>query len=213
VKDNFRVLYNPPLDSAMFVVGLPGLADAGRIAARLLIDFGNARLFAEYYSSRFPDNLVIEDSGVCRLPRYEFYESCSCQPNIVVLTGDATIAEEDPKAHYEVFNQIVNFALKVKSRCIVVLDSIRPIAEEKNVVYGAATKRGLAHKLESAGAKLFKKNQLLGYSGMILGLSSLRGIDGVGILSTTVSLMPDRDAALNIFKFLVKSFDVKQVKA
>jgi len=197
----------------MFVVGLPGLADAGRIAARLLIDFGNARLFAEYYSSRFPDNLVIEDSGVCRLPRYEFYESCSCQPNIVVLTGDATIAEEDPKAHYEVFNQIVNFALKVKSRCIVVLDSIRPIAEEKNVVYGAATKRGLAHKLESAGAKLFKKNQLLGYSGMILGLSSLRGIDGVGILSTTVSLMPDRDAALNIFKFLVKSFDVKQVKA
>jgi len=207
------VLYNPPLDSAVFVVGLPGLADAGRTAARLLVDFVNAKLFAEYYSSRFPDNVVIEESGVCRLPRYEFYESCSCQPNIVVLSGDATIAEEEPKAHYEVFNQIVNFALKLKSRCIVVLDSIRPVAEEKNAVYGAATKRGLASKLESGGAKLFKKNQLPGYAGMILGLSSLHGIDGLGILSTTVSLMPDRDAALNIFKFLVKTFDVKQLKA
>jgi proteasome assembly chaperone (PAC2) family protein len=213
MNDNFRVLYNPPLESAMFVVGLPGLADAGRIAAQLLTDFVNARLFAEYHSSCFPDNVVIEDSGICRLPRYEFYESCSCQPNIVVLTGDATIAEEDPKAHYEVFNQTVDLALKLKSRCIVVLDGIRPIAEEKNVVYGAANKRSLAHKLESAGAKLFKKNQLPGYSGMILGLSSLRGIDGVGILCTTVSLMPDRDAALNIFKFLIKTFDVKQVKA
>jgi len=207
------VLYSPPLDSAMFVVGLPGLADAGRIAARLLIDFVNAKLFAEYYSSRFPDNVVIEDSGICRLPRYEFYESCSCQPNIVVLTGDATMAEEEPKAHYEVFNQIVNFALKLKSRSIVVLDGIRPIAEEKNAVYGAATKRGLAHKLESAGAKLFKKNQLPGFSGMILGLSSLHSVDGLGVFSTTTALMPDRDAALNIFKFLVKSFDVKQVKA
>jgi len=197
----------------MFIVGLPGLADAGRTAARLLIDFVNAKLFAEYYSSRFPDSVVIEESGVCRLPRYEFYESCSCQPNIVVLSGDATIAEEEPKAHYEVFNQIVNFALRLKSRCIVVLDGIRPVAEGKNMVYGAATKRGLAHKLESCGAKLFKKNQLPGYSGMILGLSSLHGIDGLGILSTTASLMPDRDAALNIFKFLVKALDVKQVKA
>jgi len=213
LKDNFRVLYSPPLDSAMFVVGLPGLADAGRIAARLLIDFVNAKLFAEYYSNRFPDNVVIEDSGICRLPGYEFYESCSCQPNIVVLTGDATIADEEPKAHYEVFNQIVNFALKLKSRSIVVLDGIRPMAEEKNVVYGAATKRGLAHKLESAGAKLFKKNQLPGFSGMILGLSSLHSVHGLGVFSTTTALMPDRDAALNIFKFLVKSLDVKQVKA
>ena len=212
VKDSFRILYNPPLDSAMFIVGLPGLADAGRTAARLLIDFVNARLFAEYYSSRFPDNVVIEDNGVSRLPRYEFYESCSCQPNIVVLIGDATIAEEEPKAHYEVFNQIVNFALKLKSRCIVVLDGIRPIAEEKDEVYGAATKRGLAHKLESGGAKLVKKNQLPGYSGMILGLSSLHSIDGLGIFAATAAVMPDRNAALNIFKFLVKTLDVKQVK-
>jgi len=197
----------------MFVVGLPGLADAGRIAARLLIDFVNARLFAEYYSSRFPDNVVIEDSGVCRLPRYELYESCLCQPNMVVLSGDAAIAEEEPKAHYEVFNQIVNFALKLKSRCIVVLDGLRPIAEEKNAVYGVATKRALAHKLESGGAKLFRKSQLPGYSGMILGLSSLHGVDGLGIFSTTAALMPDRDAALNIFKFLVKTLEVKQVKA
>jgi proteasome assembly chaperone (PAC2) family protein len=213
MMNNFRVLYNPPLDSAMFVVGLPGLADAGRIAARLLIDFVNAKLFAEYYSSRFHDNVVIEDSGVCRLPRYEFHESCSCQPNIVVLSGDAAIAEEEPKAHYEVFNQIVNFALKLKSRCIVVLDGIRPVAEEENAVYGAATKRVLARKLENGGAKLFKKNQLQGYSGMVLGLSSLHGIDGLGIFSATTALMPDRDAALNIFKFLVKTFEVKQLKA
>ena len=213
MKDVFRVLYDPPLDSAMFVAGLPGLADAGRTAARLLIDFVNAKLFAEYYSSRFPDNVVIEESGVCRLPRYEFYESCSCQPNIVVLSGDATVAEEEPEAHYEVFNQVVNFALKLKSRCTVVLDSIRPIAEEKDAVYGVATKRGLAHKLESGGAKLLKKNQLPGYSGMILGLSSLHSIDGLGIFAATAALMPDRNAALNIFKFLVKTLDVKQAKA
>ena len=213
VKNNLRVLYNPPLDSATYVVGLPGLADAGRAAARLLIDFVNAKLFAEYYSSRFPDNVVIEDSGLCRLPRYEFYESRMCQPNIVVLCGDATIAEEEPEAHYEVFNRVVNFALKLKSNRIVVLDGIRPIAEEKDGVYTAATKRGLADKLESRGARLLKKSQLPGYSGMILGLSSLHGIDCLGIFAATAALMPDKNAALNIFKFLVKTLDLKQVKA
>ena len=212
MENVLRVLYDPPLDSAVFVVGLPGLADAGRTAARLLIDFVNAKLFAEYYSGRFPDNVVIEESGVCRLPRYEFYESCSCQPNIVVLSGDATIADDEPEAHYEVFSQVVNFALKLKSRCIIVMDGVRPVAEEANAVYGIATKRGLAHKLQSGGAKLFKKNQVPGYSGMILGLSSLHNIDGLGIFAVTAALIPDRDTALNIFKFLVKTLEVKQVK-
>jgi len=213
VKDVFRMLYNPPLDSSTFIVGLPGLADSGRIAARLLIDFVNAKLFAEYYSTHFPDNVVIEESGVCRLPRYEFYESHSCQPSMVVLNGDATIAEEEPEAHYEVFNQVVNFALKLKSRCIVVLDGIRPAIEEKDVIYAVATKRSLTHRLEIGGAKLLKKNQLPGYSGMILGLSNLHRIDGIGIFAVTASLMPDRNTALSIFKFLVKTLDVKQVKA
>ncbi|NLD67028.1 MAG: proteasome assembly chaperone family protein, partial [Crenarchaeota archaeon] len=46
-KPYLRKLSSPTLDNPIFVMGLPGFGNVGRIAAHLLIKFCGAKPFAE----------------------------------------------------------------------------------------------------------------------------------------------------------------------
>jgi proteasome assembly chaperone (PAC2) family protein len=200
----------PSLVNPVFVVGLPGVADIGRMASSFLIDFVNGKLFAEYYSQFFPDYVIVND-GVCRLPRVEFYESADSAPNLILLKGDGEIAFDEPQAYYCVCDDIVRFALKLKAEKIFVLGGVR--AEGEDVIYATATTPALTRNLEKEGAKILRKVELLGMDGLILGLSKLRGLEASGIFGATSALTPDRDAALSIFKFVIKTLNLKRIRA
>ena len=61
-------IFKPNLKNPIFVQGLPGFGNVGRIAAHLLIKFCSAKPFAELYSPSFPDYVSITSKGLCRLP-------------------------------------------------------------------------------------------------------------------------------------------------
>ena len=67
-KPYLRKLSNPPLENPIFVQGLPGFGNVGRIAAHLLIKFFDAKPFAELYSPTFPDyvSITTKASRICR---------------------------------------------------------------------------------------------------------------------------------------------------
>ena len=62
-KPYLRKLSKPTLENPIFVQGLPGFGNVGRIAAHLLIKFCDAKLFAELYSPSFPDYVSISSKG------------------------------------------------------------------------------------------------------------------------------------------------------
>ena len=66
-KPYLRKLSNPTLENPIFVQGLPGFGNVGRIAAHLLIKFFDAKPFAELYSPSFPDYVSINTKGICRI--------------------------------------------------------------------------------------------------------------------------------------------------
>ena len=66
-KAYLRKLSEPKLENPVFVQGLPGFGNVGRIAAHLLIKFCDAKLFAELYSPVFPDYVSITTKGICEL--------------------------------------------------------------------------------------------------------------------------------------------------
>jgi proteasome assembly chaperone (PAC2) family protein len=72
-KPYLREMFNPALENPVFVQGLPGFGNVGRIAAHLLIKFCEAKPFAELYSPSFPDYVSISSKGIAYLPKYEFY--------------------------------------------------------------------------------------------------------------------------------------------
>ena len=209
-KPYLREIFNPALENPVFVQGLPGFGNVGRIAAHLLIKFCEAKLFAELYSPSFPDYVSITSKGIAYLPRYEFYSAPMEKNNLVIMTGETQPSFDDVVAHYHVCTEIVDFAEKLGCHFIVTLGGV-PITEDKTQVYTAATSSRLATEFMEKGAVLYSKGRIVGGTGLTLALAKERGFEGVCLLGPTTGFKADRGAGFQVFKFLMKALG-KEIK-
>lgn len=203
-KPEFRHLFHPKLECPVFVEGLPGFGNVGKIAARLLIQYTKAKRFAELYSPSFPDYVIVNKKGICRSPRYEFYASSTNKNQFVILTGDTQPSLEDVKAHYQICDKILELAEKYGCKFIVTMGGV-PTPHPKGEVYVAATSDKLAAENMDKGAQLYGRGRIMGATGLLLGLAKERGLEGLCLVGATTGFKADRGAALSVFKFLMKT--------
>jgi proteasome assembly chaperone (PAC2) family protein len=209
-KTYLRKLSEPTLENPIFVQGLPGFGNVGRIAAHLLIKFFNAQSFAELYSPSFPDYIGVSTKGICDLPKYEFYYAPMEKNNLVIMTGEIQPSFDDVVAHYAVCEDVLDFAASLGCRFIVTMGGI-PITEDKAQVYIAATSPRLATEFMEKGAVIYSKGRIVGGTGLTLAMAKERKLEGVGLLGTTTGFKADREAGFLVFKFLMKSLG-KEIK-
>lgn len=207
-KPVFRQLYTPELKDPIFVEGLPGFGNVGKIAARFLIEFTSAKPFAELYSPTLPDYVIANKNGVCRPPRYEFYASTTQKHHLIILTGDAQPSLEDVVAHYELCDEILQFVEKYECKLVVTMGGV-PTPQPTKEVYAAATSEKLAVETMEKGAILYGKGRIVGATGLILGLAKNHGMNGICLLGATTGLRADQGAALTVFKFLTKILGIE----
>src|SRR3972149_10455984 len=169
-KPYFREICQPSLENPIFVQGLPGFGNVGRIAAHLLIKFCGAKPFAELYSPSFPDYVSISSKGIVHLPRYEFYSATVDKTSLIIMTGETHPSFDDVLAHYQVCDEIVGFVQKQGCRFLVTMGGV-PITEEKAQVYVAATSPRLAAGFLAKRAGIFRKGRVGGGTGLRVGLS------------------------------------------
>jgi len=203
-KPYFREIFNPALENPVFVQGLPGFGNVGRIAAHLLIKFSEAKLFAELYSPSFPDYVSISSKGITHLPKYEFYSASMEKTNLVIMTGETQPSFDDVLAHYLICDEIVDFVEKLGCHFIVTMGGV-PLTEDKTQVYVAATSARLANEFMEKGVVIYSKGRIVGGTGLTLALAKERGIEGVCLLGTTTGFKADRGAGFRVFKFLMKA--------
>ncbi|MGA2384951.1 MAG: PAC2 family protein [Candidatus Bathyarchaeia archaeon] len=211
-KPYLRKLSEPTLENPVFVQGLPGFGNVGRIAAHLLIKFYNAKPFAELHSPSFPDYVSITPKGIAHLPRYEFYYASTEKEknNLVIMTGEIQPSFDDVVAHYEVCEEVVDFAASLGCHFIVTMGGI-PITEEKAQVYIAATSPRLAREFMEKGAVIYSKGRIVGATGLTLAMAKEKKLEGVALLGTTTGFRADREAGFLVFKFLMKALG-KEIK-
>jgi len=209
-KPYLREIFNPALENPVFVQGLPGFGNVGRIAAHLLIKFCEAKPFAELYSPSFPDYVSVSSKGMCHLPRYEFYSAPMEKNNLVIMTGETQPSFDDVVAHYHVCSEIVDFVEKLGCHFIVTMGGV-PITEDKTQVYVAATSPRLATEFMEKGAVIYGKGRIVGGTGLTLALAKKRNLEGVCLLGTTTGFKADRGAGFLVFKFLLKALG-KEIK-
>jgi uncharacterized protein len=209
-KPYLREMFNPSLENPVFVQGLPGFGNVGRIAAHLLIKFCDAKPFAELYSPSFPDYVSINSKGITDLPKYEFYSAPMEKNNLIIMTGETQPSFDDVLAHYHVCSEIVDFAEKLGCHFIVTMGGV-PITEEKAQVYVAATSSKLAKEFMEKGGVIYSKGRIVGGTGLTLALAKERRLDGVCLLGTTTGFKADRGAGFLVFKFLMKALG-KEIK-
>jgi uncharacterized protein (TIGR00162 family) len=203
-KPYFLRMFNPVLENPIFVQGLPGFGNVGKIAAYLLIKFCGAKLFAELYSPSFPDYVSVNSKGICHPPRYEFYAAPMEKNDFIIMTGDTQPSFDDVVAHYTVCGEIADFVQKQGCSFIVTIGGV-PITEEKAQVYVAATSTRLALEFMGKGAVLYGKGRIAGATGLMLGLAKERGLEGVCLLGATAGFKADREAGFSVFRFLMKA--------
>jgi proteasome assembly chaperone (PAC2) family protein len=203
-KPYFRQYAKPSLQNPIFVQGLPGFGNVGKIATHLLTKFCGAKPFAELYSPSFPDYVSVNSKGICHLPRYEFYSAPMEKNDFIIMTGDTQPSFDDVVAHYEVCSETLDFVEKQHCSFIVTIGGV-PITEEKAQVYVAATSPRLAMEFMEKGAVIYSKGRIVGATGLMLGLAKERGLEGVSLLGATTGFKADRGAGFSVFKFLMKA--------
>jgi len=202
-KPYLREMFKPALENPVFVQGLPGFGNVGRIAAHLLIKFCEAKPFAELYSPSFPDYVSVSSKGICQLPRYEFYSAPMKKNNLVIMTGETQPSFDDVVAHYHVCSEIVDFAERLGCHFIVTMGGV-PITEDKTQVYVAATSPRIATEFMEKGAVIYSKGRIVGGTGLTVALAKERKLEGACLLGTTTGFKADRGAGFLVFKFLMK---------
>jgi len=200
----FRQIFNPVLENPIFVQGLPGFGNVGKIAAYLLIKFCSAKSFTELYSPSFPDYVSVNSKGICHLPRYEFHAAPMERNDFIIMTGDTQPSFDDVVAHYEVCSEILEFIENHGCNFIITMGGV-PISEDKTQVYVAATSPRLAAEFMEKGAVIYSKGRIMGATGLMLGLARERGLNGVCLLGATTGFKADRGAGFSVFKFLMKA--------
>lgn len=209
-KPYLRVLSNPQLENPIFVQGLPGFGNVGRIAAHLLVKFFEAKPFAELYSPSFPDYISITSKGIAHLPKYDFYYAPMEKNNLIIMSGEIQPSFDDVVAHYSVCEEVLNFAESLGCKFIVTMGGV-PITEDKTEVFVAATSNRLAADFMEKGGVIYSKGKIVGGTGLTLALAKERNLDGVCLLGTTLGFKADKEAGFLVFKFLMKALG-KEIK-
>ena len=200
----FREISKPELETPIFVQGLPGFGNVGKMAAHLLIKFCSAKPFMELYSPSFPDYVSVSSKGICNLPKYEFYSAPMDKNDFIIMTGDTQPSFDDVQGHYAICGEILDAVQKYGCSMIVTIGGM-PMTEEKAQVYVAATSPRLAQEFMDKGAVIYSKGRIVGATGLMLGLAKDRGLEGICLLGATSGFRTDRGAGFSVFKFLMKA--------
>lgn len=192
--------HNPAgVKDPIFVEGLPGVGNVGKLAAQHLVDSLGATLWCDIFSHDFPPQVTVQEDGTVRMVRNQLWTvpAKDDAPALVVLTGD-----------YQPLSSPGQFAL-VEG----VLERIVPLgcktmytlggyglgtAVEEPEVLGAATSKAMVERLQELGVK-FQEDEpgggIIGASGLFLGLGMEQGLEGACLMGETSGYMVDPAAA------------------
>ncbi len=206
----------PKLKNPIFIEGLPGVGNVGRIAAGYMVEELGAKKFAELISSHFMPFVLMHQSSAVHMLKNEFYylkASGKNQRDLILLIGDSQAA--DAEGHYEVADEILKYVSKFGVKELFTLAGLS-IGEQnaKPKVIGAVSDAELVKKYSkygidfSAGSKV---GTIVGASGLLLGLGKYYDIKGVGLLGETVGfpIIPDPRSAEEVLKVLTKILNIK----
>lgn len=209
-KTMVKMLEEVDLKHPIFIEALPGIGHVGKLAADHIIDELGAVKFAEIYSPSFPPQVMINEDGIIETMKNEFFYLKSAgedQRDYIILVGNTQGLS--PEGQYEICGIILDLVEKHGVKEIYTLGGLatgQPV--EKSKVFGAATNEELVEKLKEYKVIMRSADGgIIGASGLLLGMGTLRGMDGVCLMGETPGYFIDAGAAkalLNVLAAILK---------
>ena len=204
----------PKLENPIFIEGLPGIGNVGKLAVEHLIEVTGAKRYGEIYSKDFPPQVFINADSTIKLVNNEFYFLKSKDENhrdLILLTGDYQGLSS--RGQYDLVDAILDFLQEYGVKEIYTLGGYGlgyDISEPK--VLFATTHKKLVKTMKSYGA-IHKKNEpgggIIGASGLLLGLGKLRGFEGACFMGETPGYLVDPNSAKAVLEVLSKVTNIE----
>jgi len=208
-----RIRFIEDLDSIsmqnpVLIQGLPGVGNVGKLGVTHMIQELKAIHFAELYSYTFPYHVLVDNNGILRLLRNEFWfaqlSKSGGEHDIILLTGD--YQSQTPEGQYEIVNLILDLAEKLSVSQIYTLGGYATGSVSKDPkVFGTATNLSLIEHLKEENVEINESGgPIVGASGLLIGLGKMRGIEGACLLGETSGFMADALSAKVVLEKLIK---------
>ena len=202
----------PKLKSPIFIEGLPGVGNIGRIAAGYLIEELGAKKFAELHSSYFMPLVLLHPSSLVHVLKNEFYYWKSKKKNqrdLIILIGDSQSI--NPEGHYEIVENILKYIKKFDVKMMFTLAGLSVTEPKHKVPYvlGTTNSVKLVKKYKKYGID-FKISShvgtISGAAGLLLGRGMYHKIDGICLLGESIGfpMIADPKSSEEILKVLIK---------
>jgi uncharacterized protein (TIGR00162 family) len=204
----------PKLKDPIFIEGLPGVGNVGKLAADHLIQELGAKKYAEIHSRHFPPQVLVQPDGTVRLVSNELYyykAQNDEQRDLILLIGDYQGLTAD--GQYILVDAILD---EIEKRGVKMLYTLGGYGTGKMLdkprVLGAATDKELVKDMKKRGV-VFRKNEpgggIVGASGLLLGMGKLRQMRGVCLMGETSGYLVDPKSAQSVLEVLSSILKVK----
>lgn len=201
----------PELDNPLFVEGLTGIGHIGRTAVHYLVDHLEVTKFAELISHHFPHWAIVnEDKELDILKNELYYLKRDDGRDVIFLLGDAQSI--DPQGHYTVVHRILDVLQEYGTEDLITIGGYGTgeIVDDPSV-FGVVSDKELKSDYEKYGIE-FEHNigQIIGATGLLLGIGKRYGMDGVALLAETPGfLLSDPKATEAVLKVLEEVLDIE----
>lgn len=217
MKDNhWKILQfgkQPNLNNPIFIEGLPGIGNVGKVAVDFLIDELKAKKLYEITSYTFPHSVFVNEDDLVELPIVEmFYKQIPGKRDLLLLGGD--VQPIDEISSYEFSDNVLDIIQKLKSKEVITLGGIGlPDIPKKPKVYCTGNSKKIIdrYKNELVSNKLYGVvGPIVGVSGLLLGLASRRNIEAIAFLAETYGhpMYLGINGAKEILRILNKKLDL-----
>lgn len=208
-----QVIYHekPDLENPIFVEGLTGIGHIGRTAVHYLVDhIDEVTHFADIISHHFPHWAIVDDDKELDILKNElYYLQREDDQDIIFLLGDAQSI--DPKGHYTVVHQILDVLEQYGTEDLITLGGYGTgeIVDDPDV-FGVVTHTELKDDFKEYGVEFdHSVGQIIGATGLILGIGKRYGMEGAALLAETPGfLLSDPKATEEVLKILEEVLDV-----
>jgi uncharacterized protein (TIGR00162 family) len=202
----------PELDDPIFIEGLTGIGHIGRTAVDYLIDHLGAEQFGEILSHHFPHWAIVDEDKQLDLLKNElYYLEQDDGRDIIFLMGDAQSL--DPQGHYEVVHVVIDLLEDLGVEELVTIGGYGTgeTIDGTPTVYGVVTEKGLKDNYEELDISFdHSVGQIIGASGLLLGIGERYGMEGICLLGETPGfLLSDPKATEEVLKVLEGLLDIE----
>lgn len=180
------------LNKPVFIAGLPGIGNVGKIAIDFLVEELKAKKLYSFFSYKFPNSVFVNENNLIEMPKIEIYYKKfkdNKKSDLLLLTGD--IQPIDEESCYSFCEEILKIAKKFGCSEVITTGGIGlQNVPEKPRVYCTGNDSELMKNYIKKGILVERDifgvvGPIMGVSGLLIGLSGKRGVKGVALLAET----------------------------